>query len=425
MVMKQNRYFFGWIVLCLVYVHSCKQRETFPVESSDLSIYPAKARIGDTITIKGILVDKTLSLSVNQGPFFGANNDFKILKKSQTEMTAVLPEVSTEKILITLHDIADLPIPNRLPALDSIKYDIVGIIPINPKGIAYSDEIHDIQCVDEKLHFAAGRKKVFKSTDGGYSWHVIKTHNGLISDVFFLNKDQGWNSVVTYNSAGSPGEVFYTNDSGLSYQRLNIPDLGDDYIIDMFFANANEGYLLSGKGSIWRTSNNNTFDLIYSFSDRDPDNPKHFLKLFVDGDNILAYGRGDGFTSQDVIIRGKSNTFTYKLYDQKITKLQKTIGASAFAIFNRRLHLSQNDGESWEKVSDMDLTNIHFFDSRYGIGLTRENVYGSEVIVETRDGGVTWTRNRKLENAVTAMDFSDKSGIIAGTMGRLWKYILY
>ncbi|WP_353722311.1 hypothetical protein [Dyadobacter sp. 676] len=94
---------------------------------------------------------------------------------------------------------------------------------------------------------------------------------------------------------------------------------------------------------------------------------------------------------------------------------------------DRRLHLSNDFGSSWTKVSDMDLLNVHFFDTKYGIGSTRENVFGDEVIVETRDGGVTWKKIRNLGDFVFSldMDFSQKSGIIGGVSGYMWKYILY
>ncbi len=370
-----------------------------------------------------------MRLSVNQGPFFGASNDFRILKKEGYEITAVLPEVHTEKVLITLFDSLYPSFPRTDTALDSIQIDIIGLIPIDPAGINYLSDISKVRCVDENLYFAMDRKNVFKTTDGGYNWQTIKTHEGAISDVFFLNKDQGWISLFTDNLFnGTPGgEMVYTNDAGKSYQKLVIPDLGEQYITDMFFLNANEGYMLSNKGSIWHTNNNKDFELIYAFPDRDLSNAQQFSKFFILDGNILAYGRSGLSGDRQVIIRGKGKDFSYKYYDKEIWKIQKTIGGLTFAIFDRRLYLSKNNGDSWDKVGEMDLLKIHFFDAKYGIGSTRNNIFGDEIIVETRDGGKTWTKLRNLGDFVFTSDmaFSLKSGVIAGLRGHMWKYVLY
>lgn len=416
-------------IILLICIYSCKQKETSPGDSNSLSIYPAKVKIGDTIVLKGINVEKTLRLSVNQGPFIGRSNDFKILKKEGSEITAVLPEVSTEKVLITLFDSLYPSFSKKDIALDSLQIDIVGVIPVSPTGINYSTDIGKVRSVDEKLYLAVGGKNVFRSTDGGYNWQSIKTHDGAILDAFFINKDQGWISLVTDNFFnGFPGgEIVYTNDSGKSYKKLTIPGLNDQYITDMFFVNANEGYLLSNKGSIWRTNNNKDFELIYAFPDRDLSNAQQFSKFLVVDGNILAYGRSGLSGDRPVIIRGKSKSFTYKYYDKEIWKIQKTVSGSTFAIFDRRLYLSTNYGETWGKVGETDLLNIYFFDSKYGIGSTRENIFGDEVIVETRNGGKTWTKLRNLGDFVFTSDmaFSTKSGIVSGLRGHMWKYILY
>lgn len=424
-----TRYFWRLIVLILVCGNSCKHRETSPVENKDLSINPKTARIGDTIVINGPSTSKALRLSVNQGPFIGGSNDFKILLKNEADITAILPEVHTEKVLITLHADEYPTFPNMLPPLDSIYYDIVGLIPIDPAGIGNGIDYNRVQSVNEKIYISTDGSKVFKSVDGGYNWQEIKKHEGNIPNMFFLNEDQGWISLFTDNLFnGAPGgELIYTHDSGASYTKLTVPGLDDQYITDIFFLNENEGYLLSNKGSIWRTKNNKNFDLMYAFPDRDLSNAKQFSRFFISGKYLIAYGKSGLSGDQYVIITGKNDIFTYKYYDEQIWKIQKTIGTSTFAILNRRLYLSNDFGSSWTKVSDMDLLNIHFFDTKYGIGSTRENVFGDELIVETRDGGVTWQKLRNLGDFVFSldMDFSEKSGIIGGHRGHMWKYVLY
>lgn len=428
-----NRYFWRLIVLILICGNSCKHREAAPtenpVEHKDLTISPNTAIIGDTIVVNGSSIIKTLRLSVDQGPFLGGSNEFQILLKNETEITAIVPEVHYEKILIKLYPDAYPNVLKKTPPLDSIYYNIAGLIRISPEGAAPNTDYSHIQCVDEKIYMATDGSRVFRSVDAGYHWKEIKEHEGNIPDMFFLNKDQGWISLFTDNLFnGAPGgELIYTNDSGASYKQLIVPGLNDQFITDIFFLNENEGYLLSNKGSIWRTKNNKDFDLIYAFPDRDLSNAKQFSRFFINGKDIITYGRSGLSGDQYVMVTGKNDIFTYKYYDQQIWKVQKTIGTSTFTILDRRLHLSNDFGSSWTKVSDMDLLNVHFFDTKYGIGSTRENVFGDEVIVETRDGGVTWKKIRNLGDFVFSidMDFSEKSGIIGGVSGYMWKYILY
>lgn len=432
MNMILTRYFWRLIVLILVCGYSCKHREAAPaenpVENKDLSISPKTARIGDTIVVSGSSLIKTLRLSVDQGPFLGGSNEFQILLKNETEITAIVPEVHYEKILIKLYPDAYPNFLKKTPPLDSIYYDIVGLIRISPEGAGSNIDYSRVQSVDEKIYMATDGSRVFRSVDAGYNWKEIKEHEGNIPNIFFLNKDQGWISLFTddlFNGAPG-GELIYTNDSGASYKQLTVPGLDDQYITDIFFLNENEGYLLSNKGSIWRTKNNKDFDLIHAFSDKDLSNAQQFSRFFISGKDLIAYGRGVLSSDQSVIITGKNDIFTYKYYDEEIWKVQKTIGTSTFAILNRRLYLSNNFGSSWTKVSDMDLLNVHFFDTKYGIGSTRENVFGDEIIVETRDGGVTWHELKNLGQFVYSldMDFSEKSGIIGGQGGYMWRYIL-
>lgn len=294
MILTRN--FWRLTVLILVCGYSCKHREAAlaenPVENKDLSISPKTARIGDTIVINGLSLIKTLRLSVDQGPFLGGANEFQILLKNETEITAIVPEVYYEKILIKLYPDEYPNFLKKTPPLDSIYYDIVGLIRISPEGAGPNIYYSRIQSVNENIYMASDGSRVFRSIDAGYNWKEIKKHEGNIPNIFFLNKDQGWISLFTddlFNGAPG-GELIYTKDSGTSYKKLTVPGLNDQYITDIFFLNENEGYLLSNKGSIWRTKNNKDFDLIYAFPDRDLSNAKQFSRFFISGKDLIAYG---------------------------------------------------------------------------------------------------------------------------------------
>jgi hypothetical protein len=417
------------ILLFLISTWSCSVDNTTPsgIAEIGLTISPNKAKIDDTITIKGANLNKVLAIFAEEKRL-GFNN-FKIIKKTDTEIVAIIPDVYNEKIMIKL---IDKPYPSKLQnytVVDSLNYEIVGLFPIYSYVDFNGSDIPEIECVNQDLYYATDRKKLFITKNGGYQWEVLKSFDEILYNTFFISEKIGWVSIITDKIINSANvcELRYTNDSGKSFQTLSLPDLHGEYITDIYFSDSKKGYLLTNKGTIFQTTNNIDFTLLYKFPESHPGNFVQFSHFSVINDFILTYGRS-GFTGdKPVIVTGKGTNFKFKYYDSEIWKMQQIDGGLIFSVIGNRLHISKNSGDSWEKVSDIDLVNFTFFDSKYGIGVSRELPRFDQNIVETRDGGKTWTTIRKLQDFVFTADigFSSKSCLISGYRGASWKYVKY
>ena len=417
------------ISLFLISTWSCSVEDATPNGNAELelTISPSKAKIGDTITIKGPNLNKILALFTEE-KILGFNN-FKIIKKTDTEIVAIVPDVYSENIMIKFIDKPFPSIPQKYTVVDSLNYEIVGLFPIYSYADFNGSDIPEIECVNQDLYYATDRKKLFVTKNGGYQWEVLKSFDVILSNTFFLSEKTGWVSIITDKiiNGANVCEIRYTNDSGKSFQTLVLPDLHGEYITDIYFSNSMKGYLLTNKGTLFQTTNNIDFTLLYKFPESAAGNFNQFSNFSISNDFIFAYGKSGITGDKPVIISGKGANFKYKYYNSEIWKMQQIEGGVTFSIIGNRLHISKNNGDSWEKVSDIDLVNFAFFDSKYGIGVSREVPKFDQNIVETRDGGKTWKTIRKLKDFVFTSDigFSSKSSIISGYRGASWKYVKY
>lgn len=424
--MKLKNHQLVLILLSLISTWSCSVEDTTPNSNAGigLTISPSKAQIGDTITIKGPNLNKIQALFAEE-KILGFNN-FKIIKKTDAEIVAIVPDVYSEKILIKFID-KPFPNPQNHTVVDSLNYEIVGLFPIYSYVDFNGSDIPEIGCVDQDLYYATDRKKLFITKNGGYKWEVLKSFDGFISNFYFLSQKTGWVSIVTDKIVNGINvcEIRYTNDSGKSFQTLTLPDLHGEYVTDIYFSNSMKGYLLTNKGTIFQTTNNIDFNILYKFPESYVANSNQFPYFSIINDFVFAYGKSGITGYKPVIISGKGPNLKFKYYDSEIWKMQQIDGETTFAVIGNKLHISKNNGNSWEKVSDINLLNFAFFDSKYGIGVSREVPKFDQNIVETRDGGKTWKTVRKLGDFVFSTDIglSSKSLIISGYLGASWKYI--
>jgi photosystem II stability/assembly factor-like uncharacterized protein len=89
-----------------------------------------------------------------------------------------------------------------------------------------------------------------KTVDGGLTWQT-KSHpiNETIFDVFFINANEGW-------VAGEQGALMHTTDAGDTW--IAQPTGTTETIRSIFFVNTNDGFAIGNNGTILKTTNAGT-----------------------------------------------------------------------------------------------------------------------------------------------------------------------
>jgi photosystem II stability/assembly factor-like uncharacterized protein len=106
--------------------------------------------------------------------------------------------------------------------------------------------LRKISFANNNLGFiACSNGQVLRTTDGGNTWNIITTGAGGINDIFFADANTGYLS--------SSNNLYKTNDGGLTWNPVST---GATYpILRIFFVDANTGYLSVGGEGIYKTNN--------------------------------------------------------------------------------------------------------------------------------------------------------------------------
>jgi len=244
--------------------------------------------------------------------------------------------------------------------------------------------------------------------DGGLTWTLLNPHSYLdFNKVFFVSTTLGF--------AGGEDGLLKTTDGGATWTPVTIVTGSPPYISDIYFVNANTGYVLTGSlykttdgGTTWTKVNglygaekiyyisSNTFLVSYSGTVmRTTDGGSTWNTVLNNSDGVAFYGQ---------------NGFSYSIYHYDYTT---------------------NGGATWTTVNSPPRTfnDVAFYDALNGIAVgDGMNTY------KTSDGGHTWStvsagteinlRSLCLIGATTAVAVGDNATIIKSTnSGTSWQTI--
>jgi len=405
------RKIFYFIILLSLIMVGCSKENTSLDDSpvvkvkTLIKVTPQKAKIGDTITIEGENLDKIFLM-------FNDTRDIKIISVQSNKIVAIVPTLYNENV--TIKSMVNVAYVN-----DSITFKLVGVFPIK-HSLELGDIIH-IKAVSEKIFFATSGSQLYKTTDGGYNWDLVKDFNTSVGSIYFLDENKGWVSAGT-----SEAYLYYTNDGGKTFQPIFKSGTGYDgkYITGMYFSNPTNGYLLTGKGEIYVTNDNTKFNLVYTDPESDKDSGSiEFDCLSVYNNTVMATGTLDFVP---VLIKGQNSIFSSSILSSDgVQKVQLMNDQEAYLVHGAKLYYSNSSGNTWEKVGDMKLYNIYFMDKNNGIGISSDIGFTHNIILNTKDGGISWQTSLELLDFEYTKDmaFSGNVGLFSGYRNHLWKYI--
>lgn len=382
------------------------------------NVFPLNVRIHDTVSLTGQNFDKLKDL------LFNDYSSAIIISKTNTKITAVVPVLYNENVVVkAIYAYAPSGIQTPI-ASDSAKLNLVGIFPLQtPTDLT---NIGQIEAVNEKVFYLISYKQLYKTADGGYKWELVKEYNEGISSIFFIDDKNGW--VGLYGDNGA--KLYYTNDGGKNFEEKFAPTTSYDgnAITGIHFSTPTKGYLLTGKGDIYITSDNTNFNRSYHFPKSNlGSNYPEFRNLSVVNDQLLATGNSGSDGYEPMLIKGNNGDYNYVSFlTGHAGAVQQVDQQTAYMIRNTHyLWGTKDGGTSWNKVSDEKIFNMFFIDKDLGLGISSDSDHSHHTFLLTKDGGESWSKYYELGDFEYTLcaGLSGRVGLIGGYRGRVWKYI--
>ena len=286
-----------------------------------------------------------------------------------------------------------------------------------------SDDLSRVYFIDSLRGWAAARRNLIKTEDGGRTWGVVSTGSQLnYSAVYFLDADTGF-------AVGEDGILSRTNDGGQNWDNRKI----DDYIgqgwLDVFNLYAitftdkqtgwitgagyygNQIYKTNDCGRTWQWCMNNVQQKIFSglndicFTDE--------MHGFITGDQgVFLRTRDGGNTWQYQNLSTKYQKDEYQFfYSTFFTDSLKgwIVGGNYYAFILK----TTDGGINWtEEVNNNSEMMHHFYRIRFSNSTSRKNgwIVGQfGMIYRTTNEGDTWIPQREKNYYLNSIYFIDEN----------------
>ena len=395
-------------LIALILLGCSKEDETpQKPEVQITSVVPARAKIGEIITIKG----KNLNLLKNI--YFEhrealytfrdqaiPNMDFEVWEEN--EIRVKVPAMIHQSIKLTA---GKTEFPLEL-------YGIISLDRYVPQGI------QQIQVLDENVAYLHTGRQLFKSTDGYYTWDlVVEYFDNYISSFFFSDEGNAWLAM----DDPLRGHGLYISTNGGKNFVLQSPH-PDSYsrIRTMKFRSRQEGFYVDDEGVAYEYKNGVSRDIYEAYPElKDfPYSKIEFYDLALSDD--LVFFSPD---MENVLVKLDRGRISYTEFPER-PGIPQIFGEVIYLPSHGKLYKSTDRGESWTVVHQAeDWSPAYLFLSR-DEGYAYTNFREGRAF-RTEDGGVTWIAE---ENQVPSFqlhsmkDFSGSTGLF-GTSQLLRKYI--
>lgn len=234
---------------------------------------------------------------------------------------------------------------------------------------------YSLQFLNETTGFVYGyESEVFRTTNAGANWVMIYIgSNGVFSGEFL---DYNTGIICGLNYVGS--NIHKTTNAGASWTTLNTPLAGQQFLLQVFFRNANTAFLSSS-----------------SYTTSVP--------------NILR--TSDGGSNWNFVFTGTASQVVFKISD--INSDTMIAVAQAGNILR-----TYNAGVNWAGSSfgSYNLNNIAMTNNLHAYAV------GQNVIIKTTNTGNNWNVQYTPSSDLQAVFFlNDQTGWACGTGGKLYK----
>ncbi|MDD4858446.1 MAG: YCF48-related protein [Candidatus Krumholzibacteria bacterium] len=284
-----------------------------------------------------------------------------------------------------------------------------------PETKSSSDDIicsaTDVFFRDGDFGCVAGALGTFIITaDGGKTWNGTVIENGGLNDVQFIDRSNGW-------VAGKDGSICHTADGGQSWTKMEPSGfpIDEDFYQLAFFSDS-AGYALGYHG-VYKTENgggswiNNWLPSVScrgAWSMSFPDEETGFLlgSSYMESDPSILYSTADGGASWAVVEGAKASALRTVL---TITFVDGTTGWAGGGVIMKTM----DGGESWEtQIAAATVRKFQFLSAEYGFAV------GGKTILRTKNGGITWENvtpdDDRIKDLRSVYFIDENNGWVAG-----------
>ena len=396
---------------------------TISNEIEIVEVTKKKVRIGDTIILKGKNLDKITSFKFktiddildnlpNMSPF----------ERNSEEVKIIVPTLTNE--------VFELFAYQNNSIINSTSLNLIGTFPL--KFNFQHDDVNCVKIVSEKTAFVAAEAKLYKTTDGGYNWKMIKDFGSYIgSNMFFLDDNNGWVG-ENYNNNFT---LYHTQDGGNTFNKIFEKGFSYSPILNIYFSSPTDGYLIGNDGEIYQTNDNNNFDLIYNSSTSTAGSDFSFNAFSFYNNNLIAAGENSS-NGKSILLQRINNIFSYSIFDTWTWDVQLLDESQAYISNNVNNNYKNEENiffannitsSNWIKAGNQYIKYFHFINKNKGIGINYEENGNQRysVIYETYDGGKNWINKFNFNNFEYSkdVDLYNNYGLITGYRGKIWKHI--
>jgi hypothetical protein len=405
------------ILIILSTLFSCSKDEENSNSINTLNLVsPNTVRISDTITITGENMSE-----IRQCKFVTRFNGITVypIEQSDNMIKVIVPAINDEEF-----DLYILPNSN---GYNNFHFNLIGTFPLPSSQFFNNKNIGIVKMINENIAFITVEKQIFKTTDGGYNWIHIKTFDHNIQTLNILNENQAWASTFTTDGTTNySSSVHFTNDGWETDNEIfSINEFGKS-INQIYFSSTNSGYVITSKGEIYETTNNQNFNLVYDCPYSNSSNYAEYDNITTYNNTLLSCGHQSNTPGY---IKKINNTYDYIFVNGEINKMQLIDETKAYKVMytsngGQQLYFSNNLTD-WNLTNNFKILNFHFINQNMGIGISANSE--EYEFYETLNGGQNWTKRlnagREFGIIPLSLDFFNKKGIITGTKGKLWKHI--
>ena len=248
-----------------------------------------------------------------------------------------------------------------------------------------------IEMLNDSVGFLAARDFIYKTYDGGFSWHPLHTiATSHVQDLHVVNENNLWASLDN-------GSVYFSNIGGSVWEEINPKLINGNRTLGIW-ANAAGQVWMVGKylsilhspdfGKTWTDQIPGSKETLYS-----PDFANASVGMVGGSDGAILKTKNGGATWEPVHFPRDENFFGTAMINANTV----VVGSSSGKVYK-----SSDFGETWTQLVQNlgPITDVHAFNSQV-ILLTNRN--GD--IYKTVDGGEIWSRMHNGALPLYAIEF--------------------
>ena len=276
-------------------------------------------------------------------------------------------------------------------------------------------DLYNIDFVNMQTGFSSSSNKIYKTTNGGENWVLFYTSGYDRNNLSFLDESSGY--IASYNSyGGNDGLIYKTTNGGLNWTTTSTPGMRR-----VLFVDNNTGYLSGtySNGKIWKTTNSgiNWFSVY--------ENSSHILDLkFLTRDTgfalstyqLLKTVNGGNTWTPVGFSNLRGDKYSFDVYDVNTIMCGITQGG---------VGITTNGGANWNinlKGTLTGLEAIQFINDYTGYAAGTGNT-----ILKTTNAGINWYAQTSSADTIHPYSFyalyflNENTGYVTGDMGIIKK----